>query len=220
MVMLPQGAAESRAAQKSALAGVIHERSTDPALGALLQKLEVADVSSLNEYDRANIREAAREYKKATCVTAALVRREATLESQGYTQWVKARQANDFSQFAPVLAAWVEARQERALLVDPSKPAYDVLADDYSAGLTAQRISEIFDEVKVGLIPFLAEIREHGTAPDGSWLQGEFDLETQAVLCQEIAVAMGFDLERGRLDVSVHPFTGGTHPTGADVCLV
>lgn len=25
--------------------------------------------------------------------------------------------------------------------------------------------------------------------------------------------APGFDLENGRLDVSVHPFTGGAHPT-------
>ena len=35
----------------------------------------------------------------------------------------------------------------------------------------------------------------------------------QAALCREIALAMGFDLEKGRLDVSVHPFTGGAHPT-------
>jgi len=31
----------------------------------------------------------------------------------------------------------------------------------------------------------------------------------QAALCEEIAVEMGFDLGCGRLDVSVHPFTGG-----------
>ncbi len=31
----------------------------------------------------------------------------------------------------------------------------------------------------------------------------------QAALCEKIAVEMGFDLGCGRLDVSVHPFTGG-----------
>ena len=31
----------------------------------------------------------------------------------------------------------------------------------------------------------------------------------QAALCEEIAVELGFDLDCGRLDVSVHPFTGG-----------
>lgn len=28
-----------------------------------------------------------------------------------------------------------------------------------------------------------------------------------------VSQVMGFDFERGRLDVSVHPFTGGPHPT-------
>lgn len=31
----------------------------------------------------------------------------------------------------------------------------------------------------------------------------------QAELCRRIALALGFSLEKGRLDVSVHPFTGG-----------
>lgn len=29
----------------------------------------------------------------------------------------------------------------------------------------------------------------------------------------QVALDLGFDMERGRLDVSVHPFTGGSHPT-------
>lgn len=31
--------------------------------------------------------------------------------------------------------------------------------------------------------------------------------------CLQVALDIGFDLDHGRLDVSVHPFTGGTHPT-------
>ena len=35
---------------------------------------------------------------------------------------------------------------------------------------------------------------------------------SQAALCEEIAVELGFNLDCGRLDVSVHPFTGGDVP--------
>jgi len=49
--------------------------------------------------------------------------------------------------------------------------------------------------------------------PDNSWLRGDFDTAEQAKLCKEIVGALGFDLKKGRLDVSVHPFTGGAHPT-------
>lgn len=39
------------------------------------------------------------------------------------------------------------------------------------------------------------------------WLDNR--AHAQAALCEEIAVELGFDLDCGRLDVSVHPFTGG-----------
>jgi Zn-dependent M32 family carboxypeptidase len=145
---------------------------------------------------------------------------EAELESRGYATWVKARAAKDWSMFAPVLKEWVAARKERAALIDSSKPPYDVLADDYSAGLTAARLEEIFSSVKAALVPLLADLRTRGTPPqDASWLSGKgFDTDKQAALCKQVAVELGFDLEKGRLDVSVHPFTGGTHPT--DVRMV
>jgi carboxypeptidase Taq len=127
--------------------------------------------------------------------------------------WVKARQASDFSQFAPVLQEWVDLRREKARLVDPSRPVYDILLDDYEKGVTAARLDEIFGQVKAGLVPLLADLRARGKAPSDAWLKGDYDTKKQAELCHKIAVALGFSLDSGRLDVSVHPFTGGAHPT-------
>ena len=81
-------------------------------------------------------------------------------------------------------------------------------------GLAAHRESIPEDhgvslQVKEGLVPLLQDIRERGTPPDTSVLQGTFDAQTQADLCNRIAKELGFDLSKGRLDVSVHPFTGG-----------
>ncbi len=64
-------------------------------------------------------------------------------------------------------------------------------------------------KVREGLVPLIAAIREKGTPPDTSVLQGTFDTGAQAALCNSIAKELGFNLECGRLDVSVHPFTGG-----------
>jgi hypothetical protein len=38
----------------------------------------------------------------------------------------------------------------------------------------------------------------------------------QVALCKEVSAALGFDFERGRIDVSVHPFTGGYVRAHAD----
>eukprot|EP00931_Biecheleriopsis_adriatica_P059037 TRINITY_DN35261_c0_g1_i1.p1 TRINITY_DN35261_c0_g1~~TRINITY_DN35261_c0_g1_i1.p1 ORF type:complete len:596 (+),score=151.57 TRINITY_DN35261_c0_g1_i1:124-1788(+) len=212
MTMMPPGAAQARSAQKAALSGVIHAKSTDPEIGTLLGRLQEG-TANLDQYKQATIREAARGYKKRTCIPEDLVRREAELESRAYQAWVQARTEKKWELFAPALKEWVEVRRERAALIDPTAPAYDVLADDYDAGLTAARVTEVFSRVRDGLVPLLKDIRERGKKPDDAWLQGDFDTAKQAALCKEVAVDLGFNLEKGRLDVSVHPFTGGAHPT-------
>ena len=57
-------------------------------------------------------------------------------------------------------------------------------------------------------MPLIQEIKAKGTPPDSSVLHGTFDTEAQAALCNAIAVDLCFCLKQGRLDVSVHPFTG------------
>ena len=46
-------------------------------------------------------------------------------------------------------------------------------------------------------------------------LQGgpNWNVDAQAKLSREISEALGFDYSLGRIDTSVHPFTGGSHPT-------
>ncbi|KAG2426831.1 hypothetical protein HXX76_012882 [Chlamydomonas incerta] len=213
MVMMPPGAANSRGAQKSALAGVMYDKKTDPTLGALLEALKKAPAGSLDAVAAAVVRDAAKDYIKATALPKELAQRIARLETDAYAAWVKAKQASDFSIFAPFLKEWVEVNREKARLIDPAAPPYDVLLDDYEKGLTSARLDEVFAQVREGLVPLIAAIKSRGAKLDDSWTHGEFDLEAQAALCKKIALDLGFDTEHGRLDVSVHPFTGGAHPT-------
>ncbi|GBF90989.1 hypothetical protein Rsub_03844 [Raphidocelis subcapitata] len=210
MVMMPPGAAEARGAQKSALSGVLHDKRTDPEMGALLEGLKA---SRLTPVQSAVVRDTAKAYKKATALPKALVQRIAKLETDAYVAWVEARKESDFSKFAPFLKEWVEVRRESARLIDADSDPYDVLLDDYEKGATAARLDEIFAEVRAGLVPLLASLKSRGTRPDDAWLAGDYDTKAQAALCEEVALDMGFDLQHGRLDVSVHPFTGGAHPT-------
>lgn len=60
MVMMPEGSAKSRAMQKKVLAGIVHERCTDPKIGEQLKELEASE-GSLGEAEAAVVREAKRE---------------------------------------------------------------------------------------------------------------------------------------------------------------
>ncbi|BDA49961.1 Thermostable carboxypeptidase 1 [Coccomyxa sp. Obi] len=214
MVMMPNGAAACRAAQKAAMAGILYDKQTSPELGNVLQKLEGAESSNdFDPFQRAVIREARRDWVRTVKIPKRIAKRRAELESEGYQAWVTARSEKDFSKFAPVLEEWVALVRESSQLVDPSRPAYDVALEEFEKGMTAARLDEVFTQVREGLVPLIAAIREKGTPPDTSVLQGTFDTDAQATLCNSIAKELGFNLDCGRLDVSVHPFTGGSHPT-------
>ena len=60
-------------------------------------------------------------------------------------------------------------------------------------------------QVKEGLVPLLKQIRENGTPPDTSLLQGTFDTKSQADLCNSIAKELGFDVDKGRLGCQRSP---------------
>ena len=57
------------------------------------------------------------------------------------------------------------------------------------------------------------EIQEQGKKPDDSFLYGNFPIEKQKELGKKISQEIGFAFDRGRMDASVHPFCGGSHPT-------
>ncbi len=212
-VMMPAGASEARAKQIAALAGVIHERMTDPALGDCLNELKEKDSDRLGEVERCNIREALHSYELETKVPKRLVQELAELGSRGQGIWVMARQENKFSNFVPVLKQFLELKTEWAQRISPDLKPYDANIDLFERGTTMDMITPIFERLKQELIPLIEAIQNHPQQPDTSFLQGRFALDKQEALARKISQDIGFNTDQGRIDVSVHPFCGGSHPT-------
>ena len=172
-------------------------------------------------FDVANVKRAHEDYQRATRVPAEMAKREAELGAKGYAAWMEAREKSDWSLFSPVLKEWVALVRERCALVRPDLPPYDAALSDYERGLTKARLDEIFPPVRKALSALVAEVYEAAEKNGGvpvalsgakSVMTGAFDTDKQAALSKEVALAMGFDESRGRLDVSAHPFTGGAGP--------
>lgn len=93
------------------------------------------------------------------------------------------------------------------------RPPYDVWIDSFERGMSSARISPLFDALKPDLVRLLTRLREAGAGSDAErtadgWLAGQYPLEAQKTLSTQVAAQLGFDMTRGRLDLSVHPFTG------------
>jgi carboxypeptidase Taq len=210
-IVMPPGATESRGRQISTLSVLAHERMTDPRLASLLETL--ANDPSLDDVQRANIREARRDQRRALRVPPELVRTWGQETVRAHDVWVAARKAADFGQFQPGLEKLVDLARQRAAAVDPDKPAYDVLLDEFEPGMTMAVLDPLFAQLKAFLVPFIARVRAKGAPVDTAWLSTFVPAETQRASGEAIVRAMGYAFDRGRLDTSVHPFCGGAGPT-------
>ena len=211
LVVMKPKSAESRAAQKSALASVLHQRMTSKALGDLIASAE-REVDALDAFEKASVRDARRQYDRKIKLPAELAKTEARLGSEGYQAWAKAKESGDYAVFKPFLESIVRLRQEEAAAVAPDEMSYDFQIDKFERGMTAPRLKEIFDELKPGLVDLIKEVSTATPLEIHHHLRGAeggatFDPEVQASLCEDVMRKLGFD---GILSRSLHPFTGGT----------
>ena len=163
----------------------------------------------------ANVRLAARDYRRATAIPADVAKERALLESRAYAAWCAARAADDFALFEPELTNVFAMARRVALLIEPAtRTPYDVLLDEYEPGMTAARLEPIFAALEAAIVPLLALVRAKGTPPPRHpAAPAPYPKPAQAALCDAVVKALGFDTDAGRLDVSPHPFTGGTGPS-------
>ena len=79
-----------------------------------------------------------------------------------------------------------------------------------SPGGRSARIDTLFAELEAFLPAMLQRVMEAQKRVEPLPLDGPFPVEAQKQLGLEMAKTLGFDFHHGRLDVSAHPFTGGT----------
>ena len=129
--------------------------------------------------------------------------------------WREARPAGDFAMLLPSLSEVLNLQRQIAAAKAEALGCslYEALLDAYEPGGNTDHIDKVFGDLRAFLPGFLAEVLERQKSrPDILPLQGPFPVETQRALGVRLMQAVGFDFNRGRLDISLHPFCGGaTH---------
>jgi len=208
---MPKNAVEGRAQQQALLEGLHHARITDPEVGTLLAacgstEAEPSGPATRPEIDRAFLRAKEREYRLSTRLPGSFVREMAELTSRSQAVWAHARADNDFALFRPHLEKIVEMTIRMADYLGYEEHPYDALLDQYEPYMRSSEVKRVFDELQTGLVPLVAKI---GAARqvDDSFLHLDYPLDRQEAFSKQLMVALGYDIDRGRLDTSTHPFT-------------
>jgi carboxypeptidase Taq len=201
---MPPGGVENRSEQLALIAGLMHERGTDPRLGELLDEVENSElVTDPHSPAGVNVRELRREYDRYVRLPRSLVEDVARTTALAQTAWAQARSAADFSLFRSWLDKVVELKRAEAECVGYSGEPYDALLEDYEPGMTSRIVGRLFDAVQRELVPLAARVTDaaRGTRP----LRQPFPVARQRTFAEAVAVAVGFDPARGRFDLGVHP---------------
>lgn len=207
MTYMPPGGGAARGRQLATLERLAHEKSTDPAIGRLLDELQPYGESLPYDADDASlIRVARREYERAVRVPAEFVARFSEHQAASYEVWTQARPANDFGMVRPYLEKTVDLSRELAGFFPGYEHIADPLIDMEDYGMRASTVRAVFDNLRRQLVPLVQAITTQPPA-DEACLHRTYPREGQAAFFNEVIRAFGYDFDRGRCDISPHPFT-------------
>ena len=222
---MPAGGGEARAEQISTLQGIAHQKLISPEIEQLLAtwvdpqtgESRESPGEAWDEPTRSLLREVWRDYSRAKKLPSDFVMtlsRECSLAQQ---VWAEAKENRAFSQFLPNLRTVLSLKREEAEYLGYRDSPYNALLDVYEPGFTIAALRPLFAQIKGRLVPLLKKIHQSSVQIDDTILFHTFDQARQLEFGRMVLIAMGYDFERGRLDLSAHPFTTSFHPTDVRV---
>jgi carboxypeptidase Taq len=212
--MMPPRGAQARAESLGLITKLAHERATDPRLEEHLAACEANPALTNDERVSANLREVRRDYDLARKLPGELVAEMKKTSALAIEAWKSARRDSEFASFRPWLEKQVALNRSKAECYGAPEGGelYDALVDEFEPGMTGAELERIFGPLRDELSPLIAAVTAAPYQPSLAPQRVELSLERQRELNLEILERVGFDLDGGRLDVSVHPFASGIAP--------
>ncbi len=212
---MPKGATEQRGRQLGLLSELHHREMTRP---DFVRSVLDCDPGTLTGSLKSQLSRLKDEVQLAQAHSPEFVARREELRVKCQGIWHEARAKRRFSLVSATLAELVEVEREWAERVRSapglqnkyaSSSLYEVHLDQYEPGQAAADVRRALQAMGEGLRGILAR-----TAPiqrtSKTAKRLSMSLPRQQELCGQVASALGFDLSKGRIDVSAHPFCGGS----------
>lgn len=211
--LMPPAAGPYRAEQMTLLAGMIHRRRTDPRLGGWLDELQDSPLAADPHSDAGTtLRQLRRDYDKRVKLPQSLVEELTRAAVLGQQAWVTARKQNDFPSFAPHLKKIVHLKQQEAEALGYERCRYDALLDEFEPDARTADVAAVLGALRADLVPLVQAIGAAGRALPVEILSRSYPVVAQEAFGRMAAAKVGFDFQRGRLDVTHHPFCSGMGP--------
>jgi carboxypeptidase Taq len=206
LTYMPSGGGSARARQMATIGRLAHEKFTDDAVGVLLDDLKSYEASLPPDADDAGlIRVTRRDYERAVRVPSDFMAQLYQHTAESYDIWAKARPANDFAATIPALEKTLELSRRYAEFFPGYEHIADPLIDASDYGMRANSVRALFADLRAQLTPIVQAITSQPVADDAC-LRQAYPTDQQMAFGLEVIKRIGYDFERGRQDLTAHPF--------------
>ncbi len=210
---MPKNALQFRTKQFNWLQQAIHKRWTSHEFESLIKQCE--EDQELDVVQKRNIELVRREYENKTILPLELVGALASQSNKTLEVWKKAKAKNNFQSVVPDLEELFALNLKRAELLARSKELndpYEALINNRDPSFSVKLLTQIFDEAKAFLIPFVKKCCDSPIQPDDSIYSRQVPVTSQKELVKDIARFLEYNLNTGSIDEVEHPLTIGCGP--------
>ena len=205
---MPEKASDFRAWQIGFLRKQYHEKLISEKMAKLLTPLREESIfNKLNHFDQTLVKETGKEYDRFKNIPLSLIEEFAETTAKAHHIWVNARATNQFDKFAPTLEKIFSLRRQMAELMGYVGSPYNALLDLYEPEMTTNKLDNLFKNLKGKSLPIIEAINNSPTKLDNSCLNKDFTEAELNEISLEVLQLIGFDLSRGHLSKSAHPFS-------------
>lgn len=209
----PAGSAANRGETMAVLSEAEYLMATGPEMIDLLDFL-YAHNDELTQKQRRIVEMLRKDLAELRCIPQEEYAAASKLMAESTAAWHEAKPRSDFSIFAPYLEKVIETKKRFAHYVKPDIDPYEYYLDTYEPGLTRRKCDEFFAALRARVVPLLKRVQA-ARQVDASFLTGDFPLEAQRKLSDELMEIMRIDRSFCSIGETEHPFT--TNFTKRDV---
>ncbi|MEN8700448.1 carboxypeptidase M32 [Bacillus infantis] len=176
-------------------------------LGEVLAILDDKEkAAQLDERMQARIRERKMFYDKSKSIPADMYKEYSILTADANNAWEEAREKNDFLHYLPYLEKIIDYKKQFIKFYGEYEHPYDALLEDFEPGLTVKKLDPLFSSLRKSSVKLLKKIQNSGANLPVEIVKQSFPVGKQKDFNRRILPEIGFDLDAGRLDETVHPF--------------
>ena len=207
----PKGAFKYRAEMQSIISQEAFDLWTSETYRETLNKL-MNLMDSLSEMDQKNIKKAYHSLQKVINIPSDEYAAFDKLLALAQRTWEDAKANSDYSAFKDTLEEIINTQKKFITYRKEEKEPYDVLLDDFEEGMTMEKYDQFFDAIKKDLVPFVLDLIEKRPKKP-AFIDRHFPKAGQKEFVEYLNEVFDYNLDKGVLKESVHPFTWNTHPS-------